>query len=413
MKWTSIYLIFCVLPLFVYFLPKLPDIASHHVVTDFFIYVPYVGLLIVAVLGWQINQTRIFWASLSTVVLYHYLLHPSLFIAATNKQERSFEILTVGYPLFLAILFFINESRLWSDKTLSRLLLSFTPLILLVALYGWAPDIPPKIFYWKILSNAASGWPEFCGLSLGVLGLVIFLTEDPKIKPFLVSFFLGLAPLYLSFYVGLIPDPALNRAAVSFHIIFSFSILSAVLLHAILHMYWKRVYQDSLTGIPNRQSLDERLHTLPGNYVLAMADIDHFKKFNDTYGHAEGDNVLRMVAEHLHGHLGQRVYRYGGEEFCVIFEGTDSVEAQKLLDETRLKLEKRRFVIRTHRRRKGETENPDSKKLGVEAKVKITISIGLAAIEKNSQNYHDVIKRADQALYQAKNKGRNCVIAAK
>ncbi len=86
--------------------------------------------------------------------------------------------------------------------------------------------------------------------------------------------------------------------------------------------------------------MDERLHTLSGHYALAMVDIDHFKKFNDTYGHSEGDNVLRMVAQHLQEYLGDRVYRYGGEEFCVIFEGPTQESAVEMMEKARTSMEK-------------------------------------------------------------------------
>ena len=64
-------------------------------------------------------------------------------------------------------------------------------------------------------------------------------------------------------------------------------------------MYWEKVYIDELTGIPNRRAFDEYLKKLGRKYTIAMMDIDHFKKFNDTYGHSEGDNVLRFVAKHI------------------------------------------------------------------------------------------------------------------
>ncbi len=113
----------------------------------------------------------------------------------------------------------------------------------------------------------------------------------------------------------------------------------------IIRLYLKRVYQDPLTAIPNRQALDDRLHGLSGQYAIAMVDIDHFKKFNDTYGHAEGDNVLRMVAQHLMGHLGRDIYRYGGEEFCVVFEGEKREEAETRMELARGTLEKRKFFL--------------------------------------------------------------------
>lgn len=207
------------------------------------------------------------------------------------------------------------------------------------------------------------------------------------------------------------PDQILRN----FYVIVSFTTITVILLHSILRMYWQKVYVDILTGIPNRQALDERLHNLRDHYTLAMVDIDHFKKFNDTYGHAEGDNVLRMIAQHLEEHLGDRVYRYGGEEFCAIFEKEDSSEAFELMKKTQEALEKRKFYLRGKDREKTTDllKSLTKKTHPHQGKpVKVTISAGVSSAKKEFKGFEEVIKRADHALYEAKEKGRNRVIMA-
>jgi len=93
------------------------------------------------------------------------------------------------------------------------------------------------------------------------------------------------------------------------------SVISAILLYSLYQLYWERAYIDELTGIPNRRSLNERLKRTDGSYSVAMIDIDHFKNMNDTYGHREGDNVLKFLAAHMGRVFGDTVFRYGGEEF--------------------------------------------------------------------------------------------------
>jgi diguanylate cyclase (GGDEF)-like protein len=178
-------------------------------------------------------------------------------------------------------------------------------------------------------------------------------------------------------------------------------------------MYWHRVYMDELTGVPNRRALDERLAALEDSYSLAMVDIDHFKKFNDSYGHEEGDNVLRLVAHHLAEGSEHRAYRYGGEEFCLVFQGWDAAKAEGVCDGVRRSLAEREFSIRLPGKIRSKTGAADRGTLkGKSEKVKITLSMGLAQSSPRFPYPHEVIKLADQALYQAKDAGRNRVARA-
>jgi len=412
-KWVVIYLGLCVLPLILFFLqPFHLSVITHPSLNPFFIYAPDLLLILVALLGWKIAQTRIFWASLVDLLLYQYLLYPGGWVALPADRLRTFEILTVGLPLFWLILFSIKECRLLSEQSLSRVALALSPLLVLMALSGWAPDIHRQVLHWKYFGGAWAVWPELSVLTFLCFGAVIYFLDDTKIKRFLFSFLIARLPLYLALYLALVLNDPNLTAMNHFLVIVSYLAISIIFLHVILHMYWNRVYQDALTRVPNRQALDDRLHTLHGPYSLAMVDIDHFKKFNDTYGHAEGDHVLRMVAQHLMAHLGKDIYRYGGEEFCVVFEGEKREEAEALMEEARKTLAERAFSLRNIKRREGEEPflKPVKKPRGDQ--IKITISVGVANHKASSVDYHDVIKRADKALYAAKNGGRNKVVKA-
>ena len=175
-------------------------------------------------------------------------------------------------------------------------------------------------------------------------------------------------------------------------------------------MYWQRVYIDELTQIPNRRALDEHLQTLSGNYMIAMMDIDHFKNFNDKYGHDEGDNVLKMVGKSLNDDMGN-AFRYGGEEFFAVFEGRNYKNAFSIADRARIKLSKREFFIRPPKKvRKTTSDKQRGKNKSHGKKVRVTVSIGLAHSDYGSVTPSRVMKCADQALYMAKNQGRNCVV---
>ncbi|MDH4275456.1 MAG: GGDEF domain-containing protein, partial [Gammaproteobacteria bacterium] len=167
-------------------------------------------------------------------------------------------------------------------------------------------------------------------------------------------------------------------------------------------------YFDELTSLPGRRALNEELMHLRGQYTIAMLDVDHFKSFNDTFGHDVGDQVLKMVASKIRKiGGGGKAFRYGGEEFAVIFPGKTAKQAFPYLSNMRENLDQTHLMIRN--------KNRPSKKPEVSAppvapvrQVHVTISIGLA---ENVFNFEiqpeEVVKEADQALYRAKQKGRN------
>lgn len=147
-RWAGIYLLICAIPLFIYFLQPLnPQLMSHKMFTNFLVLAPYLGLFLIAILGWQINQTRIFWSSLLLVGLYHFFMHSSEFLEIANTRARSFEIITVSYPLALSIIFVMRESQLWSDKSLTRVLLGLWPFLIFTGLYNWAPSVYQNLFF--------------------------------------------------------------------------------------------------------------------------------------------------------------------------------------------------------------------------------------------------------------------------
>jgi len=166
-------------------------------------------------------------------------------------------------------------------------------------------------------------------------------------------------------------------------------------------------YIDELTELPGRRALNEELSRLRGQYSIAMLDVDHFKKFNDTYGHDLGDQVLRMVGSKLANISGGgKAYRYGGEEFCVIYAGKDMKACFPYLSSVRQAIDETRMIIRGKDRPKTKPDITSKRKRPIQ-EVHVTISIGIA--EKCNELYspEEVIKAADKALYVAKEKGRN------
>lgn len=173
---------------------------------------------------------------------------------------------------------------------------------------------------------------------------------------------------------------------------------------------YRLAYLDALTGLPGRRALEEYGGSLGRNYMVAMADIDHFKQFNDTYGHDVGDQVLRMVAGKLKGvRAGGRAFRYGGEEFTLIFAANDVVRVADELERLRQVIEEARFTIRGGDRPVAKAGRKQRGRPVKGAAVKVTLSLGLAARNDSGRDLAAVIKAADKALYKAKRKGRNRV----
>ena len=160
---------------------------------------------------------------------------------------------------------------------------------------------------------------------------------------------------------------------------------------------------DALTGVPNRRQMDEQLEeaihdttTQDAPACLALADLDHFKRINDTYGHAVGDEVLRAFSQLLITSMRDtdRIYRYGGEEFLVFMNQVDLQRAESILDRLREKIS--RYPLHVE---------------GLSEPLNITVSFGIAEVIGN-EPLRSLIRRADEALYQAKNGGRNRVCTA-
>ena len=187
----------------------------------------------------------------------------------------------------------------------------------------------------------------------------------------------------------------------------------AILLVAMLQESHRLAFNDELTGLPGRRALQEAMAGLGPRYVLAMGDVDHFKSFNDTHGHDIGDQVLKLVAARLaEVEGGGRAFRYGGEEFTVLFDGATLEDALPHLEGIRASVEAYRMAVRGEGRPKEKERGeklraPDSQL--PEKMLSVTISIGAAEPSGGEATPVQVLKAADEALYRAKRGGRNRV----
>jgi diguanylate cyclase (GGDEF)-like protein len=189
-------------------------------------------------------------------------------------------------------------------------------------------------------------------------------------------------------------------------VFFYFSAL--FLLGGLYGVTWRRAYLDELTGVPTRRAFDESLQRLGRNYTIAMVDVDHFKRFNDRYGHQVGDEVLQFIAARLKRLTLGQAFRYGGEEFAIVIPGQKIHEALPLLEGLRQSIESYRFAIREKNRPLNKPREKTTTTGGNE-EVRVTVSIGVAERDFLHSTAEAVVKTADEALYQAKRMGRNRV----
>jgi diguanylate cyclase (GGDEF)-like protein len=215
-----------------------------------------------------------------------------------------------------------------------------------------------------------------------------------------------------------------------------------ILAASLIETSYVLAYHDELTGIRGRRAFNESLLSLDQQYAIAIVDIDHFKKFNDTYGHDVGDQVLCMVASRLSQVSGGgQAFRCGGEEFAIVFPNTSAKDAYEHLDSLRRVIERSTFQLRSSERRAerraagtieksaerspeaksdrraGESDRrrPTRKKAIPENssqppdRISVTVSIGVAEPSTRLRQPEQVIQAADQALYSAKGNGRNRV----
>lgn len=373
-------------------------------VQELIYYSPYVIVLLGMAFGSKFNRSRVFYfLPVLGIAVWAY----DYFLLGGPQGLTGKVVLYALYfllPLNALLFYFLKERGIYTFQGGVRLLLIVAQLLLLAWVIdakelGWLGLVSKEMVSASFLAALPIPQPLLLLLLLG-FGLILAATLMRR-SPIEVGFLGGFVGITVA--CVFITDADLFRLYIG--------VAALILTISVIQDSHRMAYRDELTGLMARRALNEYMMGLGKRYTIAMLDVDHFKKFNDTYGHDVGDQVLKMVGSRMKEVTGGgRAFRYGGEEFSVIFP-------RKSIEKTIAHLEVLRESIAAYEMQLRGKERPKKSKDGKRLRskkqaantVSVTISIGVAERAGEINSPEKVIKEADKALYRAKKKGRNCL----
>ena len=318
----------------------------------------------------------------------------------TMPAAQIFYLLCTVLPITVLALVWLPEPGLRHPRGITIAVLPATTLLLLAQLLVASPSLINEASQaniasavWGIHLSALSGWLY----SLAFACAIISAIWQQQIYANSAA---GCA-LILAITLGWI-DVA-NISAIMF------TSLGLLLTINITSGLFHIGFYDELTQIGNRRALLAAAKTAGNQYSLAMIDADHFKKINDRFGHDLGDQALRVIASCISKvGCGAKAFRYGGEEFCLLFKGKSQAEVADCLEQLRQAIANYDMVIRDKKARptqraKGEKNRGATRR---HSNLRLTVSVGVVDSSAGG-SFEQLIKLADRALYRAKAGGRN------
>jgi diguanylate cyclase (GGDEF)-like protein len=409
-------------------------------------------------LAWRFHSSRVMFALISL-----FLAHRAIEFFSTGRTPSSgpghiaLEATALLLPLNFIAFSLPPERGLSLPAISSRLALLFFESVLVAVICRPGTTSGPAFLNPDFFGRNPSHWmlPPTAWLAFIVAFAILLSRFFLYRKPVESGMLWSLAATLSAFASG-----GLGRIASAY-----VATAGLILASSIVETSYLLAYHDELTSIPARRAFNDALLRLEKPYAVAVVDIDHFKHFNDTYGHDTGDQVLRMVAARLAGVTGGgRSFRFGGEEFSILFAGKTVKEALPHLKLLRADIEKSVFHVRSieeRRRSRGyggvngerrsgkadgnernapqesvnqensnrtssDRRNSDRRSSprrrvlrgthasarGASGEATVTVSIGVAEPTARMREVEQVIQAADKALYRAKQGGRNRIEVA-
>ena len=371
-----------------------------------FLLLPYVLFGVAAVLGASFIQTRILFMALAVAWIVFWVDRYFFVMHDVGRGESMLAMGSVLVPCIAAVCYCLPERGMFSPYGAVRVaaLLVLLGGMSIVSLTGvFSPGVDGTSSVYDGIWVRIPGGGLLALLASSPVLLYRKKGESPLLGAILLS---SVLLIFLGFSFQ---SPLWAAGQPRTALILSALCGALILIGAALESSWWQMNRDELTELPNRRALKHRLCCLGGTYVIGVVEVDHFKSINDVHGHLVGDQVLRFLAAELSRNVFGKVYRYGGEEFVVIYERCAYEDALNNLDDAREAIRRKRFALRgadrpTRKPRKlvGTDRGQPSESLA------ITVSVGVAASGVGALP-QEVLDMADKALYQAKERGRNQV----
>ncbi len=386
-------------------------------------YAFYTALIAGLLLAWRFHSSRIFFALLvvflaQEAISYFSSSATSAHVLVSGPGSTALAAVGLLLPLNFVLLSFHREKGFTFSNIAPPSLLLFVQSVIVGVLCR--PD--PLAAAARALHHALAPAPlPFATLLAFAAAAVLLLTRFLLFhKPTESGLLWALAACFLALRFG-----GAGRIPTAY-----FAAGAFILAGAIVETSYLLAYHDELTTLPSRRAFHDALLRLEPPYSIAMVDIDHFKRCNDTYGHDTGDQVLRLVASRLARVTGGgQAYRCGGEEFAILFPGKTTAEILENLEKLRADIEASTLRLRGPDRRQ-ESRGPDRRNQRIRGRaqtgrvirqlarttpsneISVTASIGVATSKREDASAEEVIRAADKALYRAKAAGRNRIETA-
>jgi diguanylate cyclase (GGDEF)-like protein len=388
-----------------------PNVA---LVTYAFCAATIAGLL----LAWRFHSSRIFFALLVLFLAQQAIEYFSKgHVAVGGPGSTALAAVGLLLPLNFVLLSFQREKGFTFSSIAPPALLLFVQSVIVAVLCRPEPSAATQRLHHAF---APAPLPFATLLAFAAAAVVLFMRFLLFHKPVEGGLLWALAASLLSLHFG-----GVGRIPIAY-----FAAAAFILAGAIVETSYLLAYHDELTTLPSRRAFHDALLRLEPPYSIAMVDIDHFKRCNDTYGHDTGDQVLRMVASRLaRVSGGGQAYRCGGEEFAIVFPGKTTSDVLEHLEKLRAAIEASKLHLRGPDRRQ-ETRGPDRRnqrargraqtghairqlsRVAASTELSVTASIGVATSRRENPSAEEVIQAADKALYRAKAAGRNRIETA-